>query len=318
MLEGKSLAAGYQRPATSHLPSLMFKSHVEALRRYARFSELYRQRDRACQRGITPLHPDPASWPSDRITLAWLGHSTVLLNVFGTWVITDPVLGRRVGLSIGPVQVGVRRLTPPALKVKELPPIDVVLLSHAHFDHLDLPTLRRLPRSAVVVTAANLGDLVTRFRDVRELGWGETTRVGEIEIEATPAKHWGARMLHDHHRGWGGYLMTVRGKRIFFAGDTAQTDALRPLAEGGPVDVALMPIGAYDPWIVNHCSPEEAWHMAAELGARAVVPIHHATFRLSREPMLEPLTRLRAAAGPEVDRVVGSALGESWTIPDRR
>lgn len=294
----------------------MFKSHVEALRRYAHFSKLYRQRDRTSQRSIKPLDPDWAAWPSDRITLAWLGHSTVLLNLFGTWVITDPVLGRRVGLSIGPVQVGVRRLTPPALKVRELPPIDVVLISHAHFDHLDIPTLRRLPKSAAVVTAANLRDLLTRFRDVRELAWGETTRVGEIEIEATPAKHWGARMLHDQHRGWGGYLLTVRGKRIFFAGDTAQTDALQPLAKGGPVDVAIMPIGAYNPWIANHCSPEEAWHMAAQLDARAIVPVHHSTFRLSREPMLEPLQRLRAAAGGDTDRVVAAGLGERWTIPD--
>jgi L-ascorbate metabolism protein UlaG (beta-lactamase superfamily) len=292
----------------------MFKSHVDALRRYARFSEPNRLRDRACQREIKPLNPDPASWPSDRITLAWLGHATVLLNLFGTWVITDPVLGRRVGLSIGPVQVGVRRLTPPALKVTELPPIDVVLLSHAHFDHLDLPTLRRLPKSAVVVTAANLRDLVTRFRDVRELAWGATTRIGEIDIEATPGKHWGARMVHDRHRGWGGYLMTVRGKRIFFAGDTARTDALRPLAKGGPVDVAIMPIGAYDPWIANHCSPEEAWRMAAELDARAFVPVHHSTFRLSREPMLEPMQRLRSAAGRQADHVVAAGLGERWTM----
>lgn len=292
----------------------MFKSHVEALRRYARFSELYRQRDRSCQRSIKPLRPDWRAWPADRITLAWLGHSTVLLNVFGTWVITDPVLGRRVGLSIGPVQVGVRRLTAPALKVKELPPIDVVLLSHAHFDHLDTPTLRRLPKRAVVITAPHLGDLVTRFRDVRELAWGEKTRVGELEIEATPARHWGARLLHDQHRGWGGYLMTARGKRIFFAGDTAKTDLLRPIARGGLLDIAIMPIGAYDPWISNHCSPEEGWQMAAELGARAFVPVHHSTFRLSREPMLAPIERLHAAAGDDAHRIVAAKLGEEWTL----
>lgn len=292
----------------------MFKSHVEALRRYARFTELYRQRDRAAQRAIKPLHPDPASWPSDRITVAWLGHSTVLMRLFDTWVITDPVLGRRVGISLGMVQVGVRRLTPPALRVKELPPIDLVLLSHAHFDHLDIPTLRRLPRSAVVVTAPYLGDLLTRFRDVRELAWGETTRVGEIDIEATPAKHWGARMLRDRHRGWGGFLLTVRGRRILFAGDTARTDALRPLAAGGAVDLAIMPIGAYNPWIANHCSPEEAWGMAEQLGTGAFMPVHHSTFRLSREPMAEPLARLHTAAGPDASRIVAATLGETWTM----
>ena len=293
----------------------MFKSHVEALRRYARFAELYRRRDRTAQRSIRSLRPDPLSWPSDRITLAWLGHATVLLRVFDTWVITDPVLGRRVGISLGPAQIGVRRLTPPALRVTELPPIDLVLLSHAHFDHLDRPTLRRLPRKAVVVTAPNLGDLLTRFRDVRELRWGEATRVREIDIEATPARHWGARLLRDQHRGWGGFMLTVRGKRILFAGDTANTDLLAPLAGDGPVDLAIMPIGAYNPWITNHCSPEEAWSMAMQLDAAAFLPIHHSTFRLSREPMNEPLARLRTAAGLESSRIVAAELGGTWSLP---
>ena len=293
----------------------MFKSHVEALRRYARFAELYRGRDRAAQRCIRPLHPDPLSWPDDRITMAWLGHATVLLRVFDTWVLTDPVLGRRVGIAVGPAQIGVRRLTAPALKVRELPPIDLVLISHAHFDHLDVPTLRRLPRSAVVAAAPNLGDLLTRFHDVRELRWGELTRVRDIDIEATPARHWGARLLRDTHRGWGGFLLTVRGKRILFAGDTAHTDLLRPLADSGPVDLAIMPIGAYNPWIANHCSPEEAWEMAMQLGAAAFAPVHHSTFRLSREPMGEPLARLLAAAGNASSRIVCAALGETWTMP---
>lgn len=294
----------------------MFKSHVEALRRYARFAELYRRRDRDAQRVIHPLRPDPASWPADHITVAWLGHATVLMRVFDTWVITDPVLGRRVGLSLGPAQIGVRRLTPPALRVADLPPIDLVLLSHAHFDHLDRPTLRRLSRKAVVVTAPNLTDLLTRFHDVRELRWGEMTRVRDIDIEATPARHWGARLLRDQHRGWGGFLLTVRGKRILFAGDTAHTDLLRPLARSGALDLAIMPIGAYDPWIANHCSPEEAWEMATQLGAAAFAPIHHSTFRLSREPMAEPLMRLRAAAGEASNRIVAAALGETWTLPE--
>ncbi|MGH7524617.1 MAG: MBL fold metallo-hydrolase [Gemmatimonadales bacterium] len=293
----------------------MFKSHVEALRRYARFAELYRRRDRSVQRTIAPLRPDPSNWPADRITVAWLGHATVLMRIFDTWVITDPVLGRRVGISLGPAQIGVRRLTPPALRVNQLPPIDLILLSHAHFDHLDRPTLRRLPRVAVVVAAHSLSDLLVRFRDVRELRWGERTTVRDITIEATPARHWGARLLRDQHRGWGGFLLTARGKRILFAGDTANTEQLRPLASGGPLDLAIMPIGAYDPWIGSHCSPEEAWQMADELDAKAFLPIHHSTFRLSREPMDEPMARLRAAAGPRGSRIVAGRLGETWRLP---
>ena len=217
-------------------------------------------------------------------------------------------------MSLGPVQVGVRRLSAPALRVKELPKIDLILLSHAHFDHLDLPTLARLPRSAVVVASKNLRDLLRRFRDVRELEWGETTRVGEIEIESTPARHWGARMITDRHRGWGGFLLTARRRRILFAGDTALTDAMRPLVAGGPLDLAIMPIGAYDPWITNHCSPEEAWQMAHELDARAFLPIHHSTFRLSREQWTEPMERLRKVAGGARDRIVASRIGETWRM----
>ncbi|HEX3926987.1 MAG TPA: MBL fold metallo-hydrolase [Gemmatimonadales bacterium] len=293
----------------------MFRSHLQALRRYRRLSGEYRKMDGAGTIAPAPHRPDPASWPDDGVTLAWLGHATVLLKVFGTWIITDPVLGRRIGVSIGPVQIGVRRLVAPALRVRELPPIDLVLISHAHFDHLDLPTLARIPRTATVVASSSLRDLLRRFRDVRELGWGESTRVGDIDITSTPAKHWGARMITDRYRGWGGFMLETRGTRIFYAGDTAYTDALRPLATRGAVDIAIMPIGAYDPWIANHCSPEEAWTMANELHARAVVPVHHSTFRLSREPMAEPIERLRRAAGGEANRIVTAEIGDTWRMP---
>ncbi len=292
----------------------MFESHLDAIRRYQRLAARSRRGD-GRRLAPAPHRPDPASWPDDAVTLAWLGHATVLLNVFGTWIITDPALGRRIGAAVGPVQVGVRRITAAALKPADLPPIDLVLLSHAHFDHLDLPTLSRLPRNATVVTSPNLHDLLRRFRDVRELRWGEKTRVGDLLITGTPANHWGARMISDRHRGWGGFLVERPGLRLFFAGDTAYTDALRPLAAGGPVDVAMMPIGAYDPWITNHCSPEQAWNMASQLGARAVVPIHHSTFRLSREPTAEPLARLTRAAGPDADRIVAEAIGATWRVP---
>jgi L-ascorbate metabolism protein UlaG (beta-lactamase superfamily) len=298
----------------------MLHSHLAALRRYARDAARHRRdpAQRAARRALpAPLHPDWSSWPADGISMTWLGHATVLMRVHGTWIITDPVLGRRIGGSLGPLQVGVRRIVPPALRVKELPPIDVIAISHAHFDHLDIPTLRRLPRSAVVVASHHLGDLLTRFRDVRELSWGESTEVNGIRFESTPARHWGARMITDRHRGWGGFLMTSRGKRILFAGDTALTEGLRPLRAGGPVDLAIMPIGAYDPWITNHCSPEEAWSMARELDAAAFLPIHHSTFRLSRELLTEPLERLRAAAGADAHRIIISQLGGSWTMPDQ-
>jgi L-ascorbate metabolism protein UlaG (beta-lactamase superfamily) len=296
----------------------MFRTHLDAVRRYRRMSAELRRADRRRPLAPAPARPEWESWSAERVTMAWLGHATVLLNVHGTWIITDPALGRRIGAAVGPVQIGVRRLTAPALRPFELPPIDVILLSHAHFDHLDLPTLARLPRTATVVTSPNLRDLVRRFRDVRELRWGEHTRVRDLTITGTPARHWGARMVSDRHRGWGGFLVETTGARIHFAGDTAYTDQLKTVATDGPVDVTLMPIGAYNPWISNHCSPEEAWRMAGHLRARAFVPIHHATFRLSQEPTTEPLERLRRVAAAEARRVVISRIGDSWEMPNGR
>ena len=123
-------------------------------------------------------------------------------------------------------------------------------------------------------------------------------------------------MIKDTHRGYGGFLLRRGGRTILFAGDTAYTDALTPLGRREPIDLAIMPIGAYDPWIQAHASPEEAWRMFEDLGARWFLPIHHATFRLSREPIGEPLERLIAAAGPERHRIVGSTIGSTWVLPD--
>jgi len=138
--------------------------------------------------------------------------------------------------------------------------------------------------------------------------------VGELEIESVEVKHWGARLLTDRHRGYGGYILRKRGRTVLFAGDTADTDAFAALG-GDPIDLAILPIGAYDPWIYNHASPEQAWRMAQDMGARHILPVHHSTFCLSREPAQEPMTRLMAAAGQERDRVVVTRIGETWVLP---
>ncbi len=262
-----------------------------------------------------PQRPSPNSWPDDRLTVAWLGHATVLLNFLGSWILTDPALERRIGLGRGLAKLGPRRLVEPALRPAELPPLDLVLLSHAHMDHTDRGTLRRLrPEIPVVVQRGNR-DLVRRFRQVTELGWGEKTEAHGISIESTEARHWGARMITDTQRGYGGYLLQKEGRTVLFAGDTAYTDVLTPLGRRGRIDLAILPIGAYDPWIANHASPEQAWAMFKALGAEYVLPVHHSTFRLSREPVDEPIRRFLAAAGDERWRVVGSEIGATATIP---
>ncbi|HKT61485.1 MAG TPA: MBL fold metallo-hydrolase [Gemmatimonadales bacterium] len=262
-----------------------------------------------------PHRPEPSTWPDDRLTVSWLGHATVLVNFLGSSLVTDPVLEHRIGLGRGVVKLGPRRLIQPALRKRELPRLDAVLLSHAHMDHTDLGTLRAIPASTRVVVQSGNRDLVRRFHAVDELAWGERTRVGALEIESVETRHWGARMVTDRHRGWGGYLLRKSGLTVLFGGDTAYTDAFDHLGDRDRIDLAILPIGAYDPWISNHASPEEAWRMFQRLGASYFLPIHHSTFRLSREPLDEPMRRLLAIAGPERWRVVISEVGQTWTLP---
>ena len=262
-----------------------------------------------------PHRPEPSAWPDDRLTASWLGHATVLLNLYGTTVLTDPVLERRIGLGRGFVKLGPRRLIQPALRKRELPRLDAVLLSHAHMDHTDLGTLRAIPAKTRVVVQSGNRDLVRRFHAVDELAWGQTATVGELDVESVETRHWGARMVTDRHRGWGGYLLRKHGRTVLFGGDTAHTDLFTPLGERGPVDLAILPIGAYDPWVTSHASPEETWRMFRALGARYLLPIHHSTFRLSREPMDEPIRRLLAVAGDERWRIAITEVGQTWTLP---
>jgi L-ascorbate metabolism protein UlaG (beta-lactamase superfamily) len=261
-----------------------------------------------------PQRPDPSSWPDDRLTVAWLGHATVLFNFHGTWVLTDPALERRIGIGRGTAKLGPRRLVQPALRARDLPDLDLLLLSHAHMDHTDLGTLRLLPVDVPVVVQPGNRDLVRRFSEVHELAWGEDIRVAGLQIESTEVRHWGARMVTDSHRGYGGFLLQKAGRTVLFAGDTAYTDALTKLGRRGPIDLAILPIGAYDPWINNHATPEQAWIMFRQLGAEYVLPVHHSTFRLSREPVDEPIQRFLAAAGSESWRVVGTEVGATWSI----
>lgn len=297
------------------MPSIPFENHLRFAHSYVRRTLEDRRVNRAPPIAPAPHRPDPASWPDDRLTVSWLGHATVLLNFHGTLLLTDPALEPRIGIGRGLAKVGPRRLVEPALGPRELPPLDLVLLSHAHMDHTDLGTLRRLrPDTPMIVQSGNR-DLVRRFQRVEELAWGQATQLGGLRVESTPARHWGARMITDRHRGYGGYLLRKDGRSVLFAGDTAYTDALTPLGRQGRIDLAILPIGAYDPWIANHASPEQAWAMFRSLGAEHVLPVHHSTFRLSREPADEPIRRFLAAAGPERWRIVGTGIGATWSLP---
>ena len=274
-------------------------------------------------RPIAPAfaRPNSFTWSDTQVTLAWLGHSTVLINFFGVTVLTDPVLFSRVGIRLPGITIGPKRLTAPALRFDELPQIDLILLSHAHFDHFDLRTLHRFDEATSVITARATSDLLkrTRFCNITELDWGETKTVsvakGEIEVVAFPVKHWGARTQRDTHRGYNGYLIEREGRRIIFAGDTAMTDSFAALRRYGPIDIAIVPVSAYNPWIQSHSTPEQAVEMANAAGAWFVVPVHHQTFRLSFEPFREPIERFEAALGKTPERIALREIGETFMLP---
>lgn len=259
------------------------------------------------------------------VPVAWLGHCTVLLRVGGLTILTDPVLSERIGLEVGPMSVGLPRHSPAPLGVGDLPTPDLVLISHAHFDHLDQPTLRALAsHRTVVVTAAKTRGLIPRgFASVRQLPWDHAITIeavggqaGGVRLTALKPKHWGARTVWDRHRGYNSYLIETRDAhpaRVLFAGDTAHTHAFDPLARIGGVDLAVMGIAAYDPWEKMHATPEQVWSMARAMRAARVLPVHHSTFALSDEPPDEPMARLLAAAGPERDRVLDARVGEIVT-----
>jgi L-ascorbate metabolism protein UlaG (beta-lactamase superfamily) len=301
------------------------RTNTGSLRTYAGFARRFGRRfleerleERRTAVAPAPHRPRPEEWSDERLTVAWLGHATLLINFYGTWLLTDPALRRRVGLRLAPgLTLGPRRLVEPALAAHELPRLDAVLVSHAHMDHCDLASLRKLPKATrAVVQRGNL-DLVRRFRRADELAWGESVEIAGARVESIEVNHWGARKLTDRERGYGGFLVEKRGRAIVFGGDTAYTRAFAHLRRRDTeIVLAALPVGAYDPYVHVHANPEQAWAMGREMGARYFLPMHHSTFRLSREPVAEPITRLLAAAGAEEWRVALTEIGQTWQLPE--
>lgn len=244
--------------------------------------------------------PLPPAGP-DTLALTWAGHASWLIRIGGLAVLTDPVWSRRI--------VGTpARLTPPGIPWSELPPIDAVVISHNHYDHLDAPTLGRLPRRTPLFVPAALGRWCRRrgFSCVTELDWWEGAELpapggANVRFDFVPAHHWSRRTLGDTCRSlWGGWILTDRvGRRVHFAGDTGYGDWFAEIGRRFPgIDLTLLPIGAYAPGRLLrgvHTDPEEAVRACGDLGARRMAPMHWATFTLSAEPPLEPAARVRAA-----------------------
>jgi L-ascorbate metabolism protein UlaG (beta-lactamase superfamily) len=232
--------------------------------------------------------------------ITFIGHSSFLVQVGGRKLLIDPVFAERL--------IALRRLRRPGVKIKDLPAIDLVLLSHAHMDHLNRPSLRRIVahntkvagRAPIAVVPWGVEDLVEDlgFARVVTLEWWQTKSIGGLDITMTPCKHWGARLFKDTHRGFGGYVIHGGGHTLYHSGDTAYFDGFAKIGNRLKPEVALLPIGAYRPDSYRgvHTCPEEALQAFLDLGARRMIPMHYGTFRLSQEPMEEPVERLMAAA----------------------
>jgi len=232
--------------------------------------------------------------------VTFIGHSSFLVQIAGRKLLIDPVFAERL--------IALRRLRRPGVKIKDLPAIDLVLLSHAHMDHLNRPSLRRIVahnnkvagRAPIAVVPWGVEDLVSDlgFARVVTLEWWQTKSIGGLEITMTPCKHWGARFFKDTHRGFGGYVIHGGGHALYHSGDTAYFDGFAKIGNRLRPEVALLPIGAYRPDSYRgvHTCPEEALQAFLDLGARRMIPMRYGTFRLSQEPMEEPVERLMAAA----------------------
>jgi L-ascorbate metabolism protein UlaG (beta-lactamase superfamily) len=264
-----------------------------------------------------PQRPTPRTWSKRDLTIAYVGHASVLIDFGGVRLLTDPTFFARIGLTVGPVTFGPKRVVAAALTPEELPPLDAVVVTHAHLDSLDLPSLARVTATPLLVVPKRVGDVVAGlgFSRVVELGWGETVEAGGVMIEAVAVNHWGKRWPWEGWRGYNGYLFSRGDVRVLFASDTAYTPDLGAFARARGVTVMVLGAGAYDPWIMNHADPEQVWRMFEESGARYLVPVHWDTFRLGKEPLGEAMQRLLAAAGPDADRVVIRGIGDTWSMP---
>jgi len=252
---------------------------------------------------ISPLRGEsrkPEMVGGKKLGVTFIGHSSFLLQVAGMNILCDPVFASWLVL--------LRRQRRPGVKIKDLPATDLVLLSHAHMDHLNRPSLRKIVqrtrrlkgRAPIVVVPWDVGDVVRDlgFERVIELRWWEATNVGPLRITLTPGKHWGTRWFNDGHRGYGGYVVEGGAQRLYYSGDTAYFGGFREIGARLRPEIALLPIGAYTPdsYRAVHTSPEDALQALRDVGARWMVPMHYGTFWLGEEPMDEPLPRLLASA----------------------
>ena len=252
--------------------------------------------------------------PGEGARITWLGHASFLVQLDGVSLLVDAALGEKVAGLIS-------RNVPPGILVEKLPHIDAALVSHNHYDHLDLPTLKAV--RAPVVAGLRIAKIIEKEGMLcTELGWWKSTRVGEVTITFVPSQHFSRRGLSDQNSTlWGGFVIQGRSATLYHSGDTAYFGGFKEIGRRFPgIDVAMLPIGAYDPeWFMQraHVNPEQALQAFEDLGARTFVAMHWGTFKQTDEPLDEPprrveAERLRRGLPPERVRVL--AIGETLEV----
>ena len=218
------------------------------------------------------------------VAITWIGHASFLIQFSDLNVLVDPNFANWLFF--------LKRLKRAGLRLKDLPPIDLVLLTHAHFDHFHKPTLRKLPAPKIGVMPWGVGELARDlgFTRIIELQKWESFSHADWNVTLTPCKHWGARTIRDEHRGYGGFVLRHQGRTIYHAGDSAYFDGFKEIGRHLQPEIALLPIGAYYPDTFRHVhmGPDEALKAFRDLGSRWFVPMHFGTFKLSFEPLDEP------------------------------
>ncbi len=235
-------------------------------------------------------------------SLLWIGHASFLLTLGGKRILTDPVLGHRVGL--------IERISAPGIAIHELPPIDIVLVTHNHRDHLDPWSIKRLGNGPTYVVPQGNGRIISsmvKSAKIVELDWWETTSIGSVEVMLVPSRHWSMHWPWDRNEGlWGGYVIRSAEGTAYHSGDTAFWDKFEEIGKrSGGIDWAMLPIGAYEPrWFMEpqHMNPDEAAAAARLLGAKNFVAMHWGTFKLTDEPIGAPPERARSAWAREGGR----------------
>ncbi|WP_416826027.1 MBL fold metallo-hydrolase [Ectobacillus polymachus] len=226
-------------------------------------------------------------------SITWIGHCTFLIQVNGINILTDPIWTKDLKIY--------RRLTEPGIRLEDLPPIDIVLISHGHYDHLDFSTLRKLPSTIQYLVPIGLKKLFHRkgFTQVEELEWWENTTIQNISFHFVPAQHWTRRTLFDLNRShWGGWVILDESSKesIYFSGDSGYFRGFKEIGERFSIHYALLPIGAYEPeWFMRavHMSPEESVQAYIDCKAKHFIPMHYGSYPLTTETPYEALERLR-------------------------